>query len=338
MIELRSDTFTKPTDAMLQMMFQTTVGDDVFNEDPTVNLLQTMLAEKFGMEAGLFCPSGTMTNQIAIKCHTQPGDEVICDKMSHVYIYEGGGIAFNSGCQVKPIEGNRGRINAQQVTEAINPKDIHKANTQLVSLENTANRGGGSCYEMSDIQNIKEVCLENNLKLHLDGARLFNALVAKGESPKEYGNIFDSISICLSKGLGAPVGSVLLGNKDFIQKARRVRKVFGGGMRQAGYLAAAGIYALENNIDRLALDHRHAKQIEEALTQKDFVGEIMPVETNIIIFEVTGKFTPKTFAGKLKEYDILVSAISPSQVRMVLHLDVTEEMVKKTVDVIQNLD
>ncbi|MGN6532262.1 MAG: threonine aldolase family protein, partial [Ginsengibacter sp.] len=220
MIEYRSDTFTKPTPGMLQTMFQTEVGDDVFNEDPTVNLLQSMLAEKFGMEAGLFCPSGTMTNQIAIKCHTEPGGEVICDKMSHVYIYEGGGIAFNSGCQVKPLEGNRGRINAKQVAGAINPNDIHKAKTQLVSLENTANRGGGSCYDFADIQGIKEVCLENNLKLHLDGARLFNAMVAKDENPKDYGNIFDSISICLSKGLGAPVGSVLLGNNEFIQKAR----------------------------------------------------------------------------------------------------------------------
>lgn len=337
MIELRSDTFTKPTTSMLQMMFQTTVGDDVFNEDPTVNLLQSMIAEKFGMEAGLFCPSGTMTNQIAIKCHTQPGDEVICDKMSHVYIYEGGGIAFNSGCQVKALEGDRGRINADQVVQAINPNDIHKARTQLVSLENTANRGGGSCYDMTDIHEIKEVCLEYNLRLHLDGARLFNAIVAREQSPKEYGNIFDSISICLSKGLGAPVGSVLLGNKSFIDKARRIRKVFGGGMRQAGYLAAAGIYALENNIDRLALDHRHAKQLEEALTKKDFVGEIMPVETNIIIFEIKGDFTPKSFVDKLKENDILATAISPTQVRMVLHLDVTEEMVKKTINVIENL-
>lgn len=337
MIEYRSDTFTKPTPGMLQTMFQTEVGDDVFNEDPSVNKLQSMLADKFGMEAGLFCPSGTMTNQVAIKTHTQPGDEVICDKLSHVYIYEGGGIAFNSGCQVKPLEGDRGRIKADQVAEAINPVDIHKARTQLVSLENTANRGGGSCYEFADIQAIKEICLQNNLKLHLDGARLFNALVARDENPKDYGNIFDSISICLSKGLGAPVGSVLLGSNDFIQKARRVRKVFGGGMRQAGYMAAAGIYALENNIDRLALDHRHAKQIEEALLKKDFTGDIMPVETNIIIFRVKGNYTAKSLAEEFRNHDILVSAISPTQIRMVLHLDVTEEMVLKTIEVIQNL-
>ncbi len=337
MIDFRSDTFTKPTPGMLEMMLHAEVGDDVFKEDPTVNKLQEMMAAKFGMEAGLFCVSGTMSNQIAIKCHTQPGDEVICDKLSHVYIYEGGGIAFNSGCQVKPVEGNLGRITAAQVADAINSADVHKAKTQLVSLENTANRGGGSCYEMTDIHQIKQVCLENNLKLHLDGARLFNAIVAKDEDPKEYGPIFTSISICLSKGLGAPVGTVLLGNKEFIEKARRVRKVFGGGMRQAGYLAAAGIYAIENNIDRLALDHMHAQQIVEALKEKEFTGRMFPVETNIIIFEVQGKYSAKSLAEKFKENNILVMDISSTQIRMVLHLDVTEEMVRKTIEVIQNL-
>src|SRR6185437_13538022 len=294
MIDFRSDTFTKPTPGMLDAMFNAEVGDDVFDEDPTVNKLQAMLADKFGMEDALFCASGTMSNQIAIKCHTQPGDEVICDKLSHVYIYEGGGIAFNSGCQVKSVEGDRGRINAAQVLEAINPSDIHKAQTQLVSLENTANRGGGSCYNISDIQEVKEVCLQSGLSLHLDGARLFNALIETPEMPEDYGKIFDSISICLSKGLGAPVGSVLLGRKDFIQKARRTRKVFGGGMRQAGYLAAAGIYALENNVERLSVDHLHAKQIASALLDKDFTGKMMPVETNIIIFEVKGRYTAAT--------------------------------------------
>lgn len=337
MIDFRSDTFTKPTPGMLKAMMNAEVGDDVFQEDPTVNKLQEMLANMFDMEAGLFCASGTMSNQVAIKCHTQPGDEIICDKLSHVYIYEGGGIAFNSGCQVKPLNGNLGRITASQVAEAINPIDIHKAKSRLVSLENTANRGGGSCYNMSDIQQIKEVCLENKLSLHLDGARLFNAIVAREEDIKEYGHIFDSISICLSKGLGAPVGSVLLGKKDFIEKARRVRKVFGGGMRQAGYLAAAGIYALQNNIDRLALDHRHAQQIVSALKQKDFTGDIFPVETNIIIFEVKGRYSAQSLAEKFKENEILVMAISQNQIRMVLHLDVTEEMVQSTVSFIEQL-
>jgi len=319
---------------MLQAMFKAPVGDDVFGEDPSVNALEDMAAGMFGMPAALFCPSGTMTNQIAIKCHTQPGDEVICEKMSHVYIYEGGGIAFNSGCQVKPLDGDRGRITAEQVTAAINPDDVHKARTSLVSLENTANRGGGSCYDFTEIQKIKEICLKNKLGLHLDGARLWNALVAMGETPKQYGELFDSISICLSKGLGTPVGSLLLGKKDFITKARRIRKVFGGGMRQAGYLAAAGIYALENNIARLSEDHAHAKQVAAALAKQECIGSIMPVETNIIIFEVTGSYTAKTFCDRLKADDILCLPISATQVRMVIHLDVTAEMIQKLVEVI----
>ncbi len=335
--DLRSDTFTKPSPAMLQAMFKAQVGDDVFGEDPSVNQLEAMTAEMFGMEASLFCPSGTMTNQIAIKCHTQPGDEVICDKVSHIYIYEGGGIAFNSSCQVKALEGDRGRISAEQVAESINPDDVHKARTRLVSLENTANRGGGSCYDLFEIQQIKEVCLNNNLILHLDGARLWNALVAQHESPRLYGEIFDSISVCLSKGMGTPVGSLLLGNAGLIKKARRVRKVFGGGMRQAGYIAAAGIYALENNIERLAEDHFHAKEIATALGKKNFIGKIMPVETNIVIFEVQGSYTAKEFCEKLASYDILCLSISPSQVRMVTHLDFTNEMLKELIKVIEIL-
>lgn len=323
---------------MLEAMFKAPVGDDVFSEDPSVNTLQALAADMFGMEAALFCPSGTMTNQIAIKCHTQPGDEVICDKMSHVYIYEGGGIAFNSGCQVKALEGERGRINADQVLESINADDVHKARTSLISLENTANRGGGSCYEFSEIQAIKEVSLNNNLKLHLDGARLWNALVANNETTIQYGEVFDSISICMSKGMGTPVGSLLLGKTDFIKQARRIRKVFGGGMRQAGYLAAAGIYAIENNIQRLEEDHLHAKEIASVLLKKNFVGKIMPVETNIVIFEIIGSsYTAKTFCKKLAEYDILCLPISATQVRMVTHLDFTKEMLKIFIDTIETL-
>jgi threonine aldolase len=337
MIDYRSDTVTKPSPNMLEAMFKAGVGDDVFGEDPTVNALESLAAEMFGMEAALYCPSGTMTNQIAIICHTQPGDEVICDKLSHVYVYEGGGIAFNSGCQVKIIEGDRGRINADQVNNAINPDDVHKPVSKLVSIENTANRGGGSCYDFGDIQQIKEACLQNNLKLHLDGARLFNAIVEKKESPKSYGEVFDSISICLSKGLGAPVGSLLIASKEFIYKARRVRKVFGGGMRQAGYMAAAGIFALENNIERLDIDHIHAKQIADALLTKPFTGKMMPVETNIIIFEVTNHYDAKSLAEAFKKHDISVIPISPTQIRMVLHLDVTEQMVKETIKIIEDL-
>lgn len=336
-IDFRSDTQTKPTKEMLEAMFQAKVGDDVFEEDPSVNELEQLSAIMFGMEAAIFCPSGTMTNQIAIKCHTRPGDEVICDGSSHIYQYEGGGIAFNSGASVKLISGDRGRITAQQILENINADDVHKAHSSLVSLENTSNRGGGSCYEMEEIKKISKACEENNLLLHLDGARLFNALVEKKQTPKEYGQLFHSISICLSKSLGCPVGSLLLGKKDFIKKARRVRKVFGGGMRQAGYLAAAGIYALKNNIERLKQDHDHAKQIADALAKKDFVYEIFPVETNIIIFGVRQPLTAKSFVEKLKEENILGHPISTTHIRLVTHLDITPDMVQKTIDTIKKL-
>ena len=328
-IDLRSDTVTKPTPEMLDAMFNAPVGDDVFGEDPSINHLEAMAAQLFGMQAAIFCPSGTMTNQIAIKCHTQPGDEVICDKLSHIYQYEGGGIAFNSGSQVKLIDGNKGRITAEEVLQGINSGADYKANTSLVSLENTTNRGGGACYHFADILSIKEACLKNNLKFHLDGARLFNALVEKNETPKQYGEAFDSISICLSKGLGTPAGSLLLGKKDFIKRARRFRKVFGGGMRQAGYFAAAGIYALENNVHRLVDDHRHARQIAEALLEKAFVTNMLPVETNILIFEVLPPYTPISFAAELAKHQVLVMPISTTQVRMVTHLDVSPEMVKR---------
>ena len=337
MIDFRSDTVTSPTKEMLQAMMQAKTGDDVFGEDPTVNALEQKAATLFGMEAALFCPSGTMTNQIAIKVHTQPGDEVICDRLSHIYQYEGGGIAFNAGCSVRLIEGNRGRITADQVLRSINPDDIHKPPSTLVSLENTANRGGGSCYDFKEIQSIKALCKENNLHFHLDGARLFNALIAKNETPKQYGEAFDSISVCLSKSLGAPVGSLLIGTTTFIKKARRIRKIFGGGMRQAGILAAAGIYALDNNVQRLAEDHYHAQIIAEALSNKEFTGEIMPVETNIIIFEVNGKYTASQLSAKLKENGILAIAISPSQIRIVTHLNITALMTEQTVDIINKL-
>jgi len=336
-IDYRSDTVTKPTKPMQEAMFSAPVGDDVFGEDPSVNALEQLTASTFGMEAALYCPSGTMTNQIAIKCHTQPGDEVICDLTSHIYQYEGGGIAFNSGASVKLINGDRGRISAGQVREGINADDVHKAHTSLVSLENTSNRGGGSCYHLEEIKAIRQVCDENNLILHLDGARLYNAIVAKKHSPKDYGKIFHSISICLSKSLGCPVGSLVIGNKDFIKKARRIRKAFGGGMRQAGIMAAAGIYALQNHVERLEEDHNHAKQIADALSKKTFVETIFPVETNIIIFKVKEPYTPHALVAKIKEENILWYAISPTQVRIVTHLDVTPEMIEKTIEVVEKL-
>lgn len=337
MTDYRSDTVTKPGKAMLETMFNAKVGDDVFGEDPSINELQQYAAGLFGMEAALFCPSGTMTNQIAIKCHTQPGDEVICDQTSHVYMYEGGGIAFNSGCQVRTLNGDRGRINSEMVLQAINPDDVHKPESRLVSVENTCNLGGGSCYDLETLSAIKKVCEEHDLKFHLDGARLFNAIVEKNQNPGDFGALFDSISLCLSKGLGAPVGSLLFGNNDFIKKAKRIRKVFGGGMRQAGFMAAAGLYALKNNIERLHNDHVHAKQIAEALLLKSFVGKMLPVDTNIILFEVFEDFTAVSFTETLKEHGILVIPMSANQVRMVLHLDITEEMVQHTIATIEKL-
>jgi threonine aldolase len=326
-IELRSDTFTKPTPNMLTAMMNAAVGDDVFGEDPSVNALEKKAAEMFGMEAALFCPSGTMTNQIAINVHTQPGDEVICEEGSHIYYYEGGGIGRNSGCQARLIQGNRGQIAAQQILEVVNPDDVHRAHTRLVSLENTCNRGGGSCYDISEIAAIKNLCIEQGLKLHLDGARLMNAIVAKNTNPLEYGQLFDSISLCLSKGLGAPIGSVLLGTKAFIKEARRVRKVMGGGMRQAGFLAAAGTYALENQVNRLAEDHRLASLLGTSLEQLNWVESVLPVETNIVIFKVNQQHTVKQVSNYLSSHNIRVSAMSSTQIRMVTHLDVTPNMV-----------
>lgn len=336
-IDFRSDTVTRPTPAMLDAIMSAPVGDDVFGEDPSINNLEEKAAAMFGMEAALFCPSGTMTNQIAIKCHTQPGDEVICDKSSHVYQYEGGGIAFNSGASVKLLNGDRGRITADQVKVSINPDDVHRANSSLVCLENTSNRGGGSCYDFATIREIKAVCHDHGLKLHLDGARLFNALVAKSESAREYGEVFDSISICLSKSLGCPVGSLLIGKKLFIKKARRFRKVFGGGMRQAGFLAAAGIFALDNHIERLAIDHSHAKAIGAAVEGSAVVRKVLPVETNIVIFELHEKHSAPELVAKLKEKNILGYAIAPDRVRLVVHLDITSEMVERTIDVFRTL-
>lgn len=337
-VDLRSDTVTRPTPRMLECMSSAPVGDDVFGEDPSVNALEEHAARLFGMEAAIFCPSGTMTNQIAIKSHTEPGDEVICDADSHIYLYEGGGVAFNSGCSMRLLPGDRGRLTARQVEEAVNnPDDVHKPLSRLVSLENTSNRGGGSCYDWGEILAIRDVCRSKGLALHLDGARLFNALVATGQDPRDYGAAFDSISICLSKGLGAPVGSLLLGKGTFIRKARRIRKVFGGGMRQAGSLAAAGSYALDNHVNRLSEDHDNAKRMAIALGKKEFIGQILPVETNIVIAETLAPWTPAEFAARMKERGVLLLPFSPTRFRMVLHLDVTGEMVDHTVKAIEEL-
>jgi threonine aldolase len=324
-IELRSDTFTKPRPAMLEAMFSAEVGDDVFEEDFTVKALEEKTAKMFGYEAGLFCTSGTMTNQIAINVHVNQGDEVICDALSHVYLYEGGGIAANSSASVNLLHGHRGRLTAEQISEAIQADNVHYPVSRLVSLENTVNKGGGCYYQLLEIQKIKTVCKEKNMVLHLDGARLFNALVETNDNPLEYGKVFDSISICLSKGLGIPVGSVLLGTSDFIKKARRVRKRWGGGWRQAGYLAAAGIYALDNNIERLKDDHARAREIGKIMEGISEVEDIYPVDTNIVIFRINDKILASDYVQKLEEKGIKSAPFGKHLVRFVTHLDFTDE-------------
>jgi threonine aldolase len=336
--DLRSDTVTKPTPAMLQVMFAAEVGDDVYGEDPTINALEQKAAAMFGMEAGLFCPSGTMTNQIAIKAHTEPMTEVICDITAHIYQYEGGGIMFNSGASVALVHGERGKMTPAQVEAHIRPDNIHYPPTRLVALENTCNKGGGSYYTLPEIAAIAQVCQRHGIPLHLDGARVFNALVASGEDPQEYGKHFDSISICLSKGLGAPVGSLLLGTADFIKKSRRIRKVLGGGIRQGGYLAAAGIYALDHHVERLAEDQRKARQLEATLLQADYVEYVLPVETNIVIFKLNDRYRDIDFVTALGEQGIRAASFGPQMIRFVTHLDVSEEMLQHVVQVLQQLN
>lgn len=332
--DLRSDTVTKPTPEMLEFMWNAEVGDDVFGEDPSISRLEETTAAYFGFEAGLFCPSGTMTNQIAIKCHTQPGDEVICEELSHVYIYEGGGIARNSHCQARPLKGTRGQLHAGQIVEAINPDFDYKARTRLVCLENTTNRGGGSCYPAARMMEISEVCRKHGLGLHLDGARIWNALVAGKQNPLFYSSCFDSVSVCFSKGMGTPVGSVLIGNRAFIREARRVRKVMGGGMRQAGYLAAAGIYALEHHINRLSIDHEHARLIAEALSDHPLIDSVEPVETNIVIATTKAQDGAAAFAEKLATEQIRVIPVSSNQVRFVTHLDISRQMIDRLIQLL----
>ena len=331
---LLSDTVTKPTLPMLSAMMQAEVGDDVFGEDPTVNALQQYVAEMFGHEAALFCPSGTMTNQIAIKVHTQPLDEVICDKDSHIYQYEVGGYGFHSGVHISLLDGAFGKINAAQIAAAIKPEADWYPRTRLVVLENTCNRGGGGYYTLDEIKPIRDLCLERNLKLHLDGARIFNALIETGASPRAVGQQFDSISVCLSKGLGAPVGSVLTGTYEFIRQARRVRKVMGGGMRQAGYLAAAGRYALDHHVERLREDHERAKRLAQTLAQQSYVADIRPVHTNIVIFDLKAPHTAAAYLAYLKTKGVLASPFGAQTVRFVTHLDFTEDMMAPVIDAI----
>jgi len=335
-IDLRSDTVTVPDRAMLDSMFSAKVGDDVFKEDPSVIELQNLAADMFGMEAALFCPSGTMTNQIAIKLHTQPGDEVVCESGAHVHYYEGGGIAFNSGASVKTIEGNRGAFSGQQLKSVLRPDNVHYPRTSLVCVENTCNRGGGKVFGLNNIAEIRSVCDECGLKLHLDGARLFNAIVKENSSPKDYGRLFDTISICLSKGLGAPVGSLLLGSSSDINKALRIRKVLGGGMRQAGYLAAAGVYALTNNVDALSKDHELATAIASLLSSSPAIESVLPVETNIVVFQLVDQVSTTRFLSHLYENGIQAFEVGKNRIRFVTHRCLPEHTLHRVQEAIES--
>jgi len=337
-IDLRSDTVTKPTKGMLDAMLSAQVGDDVYKEDPTVNALEERIASMFGKKTALFFPTGSMANQAAIKLHTNPGEQVICDKYAHVYNYEGGGASFNSGVSCKLIDGHRGMYTAEQVKTSINPPDFyHSPLTSLVAVENTTNKGGGACWNFEEIKKIRTVCDENNLGYHLDGARLWNALVAQKQTTKQYGEVFDTISVCLSKGLGCPIGSVLVGDEELMKGAIRIRKIFGGGMRQVGYLAAAGLYALDNNIERLAEDHRKAKEIGEVLSSLSTIKTVEAIETNIIIFELNPDVSETSFVQKLADNNIHIIGMGGGKLRIVTHLDYTDVMHEKLLSTIRSL-
>jgi threonine aldolase len=321
-VDLRSDTVTVPSKDMLEFMMDSNVGDDVYGEDSTVNLLQSKVAAIFGKEVGMFFPSGTMANQTAIKLHTNPGEQVICDKYSHIYNYEGGGASFNSGVSFKLINGKRGMFNAKQAAESINPKDFyHSPLSSLIAIENTTNKGGGACWDLNELKKINKLAKTNKLGIHLDGARIWNALVETGDNPIEIGKNFDTISVCLSKGLGCPIGSVLIGDKKIMSNALRIRKILGGGMRQSGYLANAGIYALENNINRLKEDHIKASEIGEVLMKSNFVKSVEKIETNIVIFELNKEINEVSFINKLNELNIKLISMGSNKLRLVTHLN-----------------
>lgn len=337
-IDLRSDTVTVPTPGMREAMHQAIVGDDVYKEDETVNTLEQRVADMFGKERALFFPSGTMANQAGIKLHTRPGEALICDKYGHVHNYEGGGIAFNSGVTTTLIDGHQGMFTAAQAEAAIHPPDFyHSPKTSLITAENTTNKGGGSCWDVDELKAIRDVCIKYQLGYHLDGARLWNALVATGESPKTFGDLFDTISVCFSKGLGCPVGSILIGDESIMEDAIRVRKVLGGGMRQIGILAAAGLYALDHHLARLAEDHQKAKDIEAVLHACSFVKSIVPVQTNIVIFELNDGVDAQEIVNKLAEKNIRISGMGQGKLRIVTHLDYSDPMHEQVLSALKKL-
>jgi threonine aldolase len=338
-INLISDTVTKPSAEMLKAMFAAKVGDDVFKQDPTVNEFERIVANLFGMEAALFFPSGTMANQTAIKLNTNPGDQIICDKWSHIHLYESGGASFNSGVNFNLLDGNRGMISAEQVKNGINdPEFYHAPLSKMVGIENTTNKGGGACYDIDELVKIKQVCVDNNLKFHLDGARLWNAMIAKKQHPKQFGELFDTISVCFSKGMGCPIGSVLLSDAETMRKALRIRKIFGGNLRQSGYLAAAGIYALQNNINRLEDDHNRAKELGNTLQKLSWVASVQPVETNIVVFSVIDTIEDKMVIEKLKQKGVAISLLAKNTLRMVTHLDYKQVMHEYVIDVLGKIE
>lgn len=338
-IDLRSDTVTKPSRKMREAMAAAEVGDDVFGEDPTVNLLQERVASLLGKEAALFVPSGVMANQLAIKCHTQPGDEIVVERLSHIFNYETAAPSLLSNVQLNTIEGRNGILTASQIEKAIRSAAYYMPRTSLACLENTHNMGGGTIYPLDEIRKIRSVCLDRGVAMHLDGARLWNAWVATGIHPKEYAREFDSVSVCFSKGLGAPVGSALAGSKDLVAKSRKYRKIFGGGMRQAGILAAAALYALDNNVDRLKEDHEKAIHLVTQLSQLQQVGvDRETVQTNIVLVDITG--TGKTAANVLsllREQGVLLTEAGERTLRAVMHMDVSMDDVKKAVAIIKQV-
>jgi threonine aldolase len=336
LVDLRSDTFTLPTPGMLAAMASAKVGDDVFNEDPTVNALQEYAADLFGMEAALFFPSGTMANQTAIRTHTRPGEELICDVGAHVHYYEGGGIAVNSGVSVNLVQGERGVFTAADVEDRIRPDNVHFPVSRIVCIENSCNRGGGKIFPLTNAKEISVTCRNHGLKLHLDGARLFNAMLAEGTTPRQHGELYDSICLCLSKGLGAPIGSLLLGSAEFIHRARRVRKVMGGGMRQAGFLAAAGLYALQHQVTRLEEDHHHAKMLADAIAALPYIKEVLSQETNIVSFRLDGRTETDHFLGYLANQGVLAMSLGPRMVRFVTHLGIDRDSVDHTIRIVRD--
>ncbi|RZN84022.1 MAG: threonine aldolase [Winogradskyella sp.] len=337
-IDLRSDTVTKPTKGMLNAMLTAEVGDDVYKEDPSINALEQRLADMFGMDEALFFPTGSMANQAALKLHTNPGEQVICDKYAHIYNYEGGGASFNSGISCKLVDGNRGMFTAEQAEASINPPDFyHSPLTSLIAVENTTNKGGGACWDFEELKKLRLVASNHDLGYHLDGARLWNALIATSQTPKQYGELFDTISVCLSKGLGCPMGSVLIGNSDLMKNAIRVRKILGGGMRQVGFAAAAGLYALDHHFDRLAEDHKKVKEIGEVLSKNEAIEKVEPIETNIVIFELKSHIDDNQFQNDLSEKGIKIIGMGSNKLRMVTHLDYTDEMHSKLIDILKSL-